>query len=141
MRRGDPALFLAPAIRNLAPMKYTMMLLAFSLCLAQTLNAQQKGKTRHLMVSLHTGLNAYHPQMVVTSDDGSQNVTMATKTSWMWTAQTGDIRPGKLAAWEDSLFLTLKPFYDAGWELVTTNIIKISASDDYIARYFFKKED
>ncbi len=59
----------------------------------------------------------------------------------MWSGKTFNSKDRKMAANEDSLFLALKPFLDAGWKLVSTNITQDAKDDDYIARYFFTKEE
>jgi hypothetical protein len=122
-------------------MKY--LLSAFSIALLTITNAgaQQTKKIHFMMVSIHSGVGAYHPEMIVTKEDGTQEITKADKKSWMWTGVTFDTRDGKIAANEDSLFLTLKPYFEAGWQLASSTIIKNNAEDDYIARFYFTKKD
>jgi hypothetical protein len=122
-------------------MKNLVLLAAIVFSTANGSLAQQNGKIHHLMVSIHFGSNAFHPQIIVTKDDGSQEVTNSDKIGWIRTSRTMDIRKGKMAANEDSLFFTLKTFYDAGWVLVSSSSLKIGMDDDYLSRYFFIKQD
>lgn len=93
------------------------------------------------MVSIHSGVDAYHPEIIVTKEDGTQEVTRADKKSWLWTGKTFDTKTGRMEATEDSLFVTLKPYFEAGWQLASSTIIKNNGVDDYIARYYFTKKD
>lgn len=94
------------------------------------------------MVSIHGGYTAHQPEIIVTKDDGTQEITKATKKNWLWNKQTFDQRDGEIEANEDSLFLILKPYFDAGWQLASSTIISNRAGeDDYIARYYFTKKD
>ena len=99
--------------------------------------AQVKRASHHLMVTFITGSPAYGftPQTIVTREDGTQQITMADKKSWM---NANDFNHGRFALNEDSLFLTLKPFFDAGWNLTTTSTFE-KANGDFISRYFFTK--
>lgn len=122
-------------------MKYFVLCLAITFLAVAHAGAQQLKKTHFMMVSIHSGLGAYRPQLIVTKEDGTQEITKADKKSWMWTGNTFDTRDGKIAANEDSLFNTLKPYFEAGWQLASATIIKNNGSDDYIARYYFTKKD
>ena len=122
-------------------MKRFLLFLVIAFFAATNAGAQQIKKTHFMMVSIHSGLGAYHPQLIVTKEDGSQEITKADKKSWMWTGNTFDSRDGKMAANEDSLFNTLKPYFEAGWQLASATIIKNNGNDDYIARYYFTKKD
>jgi hypothetical protein len=110
---------------------------------AQTANAsaQKTDKIHFLMVSIHAGSAAYHPRLIVTKEDGTQEVTEAVKGSWMDKATTFDRNDGRMAANEDSLFHTLKPFFDAGWQLAGTTILSNNGLEDYMARYYFIRKE
>jgi len=122
-------------------MKYLLLTLFTALLTATSINAQQQKKVHFMMVSIHSGIAAYHPELIVTKEDGTQEVTKADKKSWLWTGMTFDTRSGRMEANEDSLFITLKPYFQAGWQLASSTIIKNNGSDDYIARYYFTKKD
>jgi len=122
-------------------MKYLLLTLCTALLTAANTNAQEQKKIHFMMVSIHSGVAAYHPALIVTKEDGTQEITKVDKKSWLWTGVTFDGRSGKMEANEDSLFTTLKPYFEAGWQLASSTIIKNNASDDYIARYYFIKKD
>jgi len=120
-------------------MKNVIFLLALSFCMINNVVAQPKGSPHHLMVTFITGGDAYSltPQTIVTREDGTQQMTKADKKSWM---NGNDFNHGRFAPNEDSLFLALKPFFDAGWNLTTTSTFQW-ASGDFVSRYFFTKAD
>jgi hypothetical protein len=128
-------------------MKNCMAVLILALLIFNKTDAQTKKKIHSMMISIHSGHSAHHPEMIITKEDGTQEIIVATRKSWMWTAQTFSTKDGGIEANEDSLFLTLKPYFENGWKLVsanvTSNIITTGAVpvEDYIARYFFTKED
>jgi len=118
------------------------LLLALSIASFAATNAKAQNKIHFMMVSIHAGYNAHQPEIVVTKENGAQEITKAGKKSWMSATMTFDeIRDGRIAENEDSLFLTLKPYFDAGWQLSASTIIRNGESDDYIARYYFTKKD
>ena len=121
----------------------TLLLVCLSIALIISIHskAQSVKKTHFMMVSIHSGLGAYHPEIIITKEDGTQDIFKADKKSWLWTGITFDRRNGKLEANEDSLFMTLKPYFEAGWQLSTATIVKNTGDDDFIARYFFTKKD
>jgi len=120
-------------------MKNVIFLLALSFTLLNAAVAQQKAASHHLMVTFVTGGEAYGftPQTIVTREDGTQQITMADKKSWM---NGNDFNHGRFAANEDSLFLALKPFFDAGWNLTTTSTSQWTTGE-FVSRYFFAKAD
>ena len=105
--------------------------------------AQNVNKTHFMMVSIRAGYNAYQPELIVTKEDGTQEITKAGKKNWMRASMTFDnIHNGRIEQNEDSLFLVLKPYFDAGWQLASSTIIKNGNDlDDYIARYYFTRKD
>ena len=104
-------------------------------------SAQKTDKIHFLIVSIHAGSAAYHPRLIVTKEDGTQEVAEAVKGSWMDKATTFDRNDGRMAANEDSLFQTLKPYFDAGWQLAGSTILNNYGLEDYIARYYFTRMD
>ena len=122
-------------------MKHVILTLSIAFFVTAHAAAQQTHKVHFMMVSIHAGYNAAQPELVVTKEDGTQEITKAGKKSWMWNRLTFDINNGGIASTEDSLFLTLKPFFDAGWQLNASTIVKNEGKDDYIARYYFTRKD
>jgi hypothetical protein len=104
-------------------------------------SAQNTGKIHFMMVTIHAGDAATHPRLIVTREDGTQEVRAAAKGSWMDKATTFDRNDEKFAADEDSLFQTLKPFFDAGWQLAGSTMTTNNGLEDYMARYYFTRKD
>jgi hypothetical protein len=119
------------------------LLLALAIVSFLTVNVNGQNKIHFMMVSIHTGSNARQPELIVTKEDGKQQITKAVKNSWMWKATSFNYtRNGGIEESEDSLFQILKPYFDDGWQLSASTIIRNGNFDDYIARYYFtKKED
>jgi hypothetical protein len=118
------------------------LLLALAIVSFLTVNVKGQNKVHFMMVSIHAGSSAYQPELIVTKDDGKQEITKAGKGNWMRESGTFDVRKGKIEENEDSLFQLLKPYFNDGWQLTASTIIRNGNSDDYIARYYFtKKED
>jgi len=94
------------------------------------------------MLSIHAGRDAHQPEIIVTKEDGTQEITKAHKGGWLWDSMTFDnTHNGRIEENEDSLFQILKPYFDAGWQLASSTIIHNLQIDDYIARYYFTKKD
>jgi hypothetical protein len=123
-------------------MKHFLLALSATFVIAVNAKAQTNNKTHFMLVSIHAGVNAHQPEVIVTREDGPQQITKAVRKSWMWEATTFDVRDGKIEENEDSLFQILKPYFDAGWQLASSTIIRnVQSADDYIARYYFTRKD
>jgi hypothetical protein len=120
----------------------TRLLLALSIafCLSGTAHAQNTKKTHFMMVSIHAGAGALHPEIIVTKEDGTQQITRAGKNSWM-TRNTFDPKASKMESTEDSLFQALKPYFDAGWTLASSDMVSVGTAENYILRYYFTRKD
>ena len=103
-------------------------------------DAQNTKKTNFMLVSIHYGSGSSHPEIIVTKEDGTQQITRAGKNSWM-SKSTFDTRANRMEANEDSIFLALKPYFDGGWQLASSTIIRNTSFDDFVARYYFTRKD
>jgi hypothetical protein len=123
-------------------MRHLLLTLSIAFIISANAEAQNTNKIHFMMVSIHAGSTAHHPELIVTKDS-VQDITKAGTNSWMYKGITFDTRDGKIESNEDSLFKTLKPYFDAGWQLAGSTIIKNNniGIDDYIARYYFTKKD
>jgi hypothetical protein len=129
-------------MRHLLPV-VAMALLISANATAQNTNAaaQNRDKIHFLMLTIHGGSAAFHPRMIVTKEDGTQEITTAAKGSWMDKMVNFDRIDNRMAANEDSLFQTLKPNFDAGWQLSGSTILNNNGLEDYIARYYFTRKE
>jgi hypothetical protein len=118
------------------------LFLALSIAFFMTANAdaQKTNNTHFMMVSIHGGAGAWHPEIIVTKEDGTQQIIKAGKNSWM-TRNTFDPKASKMESTEDSLFQALKPYFDAGWTLASSDMVSISTAENYILRYYFTRKD
>jgi hypothetical protein len=118
------------------------LLLALSVAFLMTakVDAQNAKKTHFMLVSIHYGSGSSHPEIIVTKEGGPQQITKAGKNSWM-SKSTFDTRANRMEANEDSIFLALKPYFDGGWQLASSTIIRNTSYDDYVARYYFTRRD
>jgi hypothetical protein len=121
-------------------MRRLFLALSIAFCLSATANAQNTKKTHFMMVSIHAGAGAHHPEIIVTKEDGTQQIVKAGKNSWM-SGNSFDTRAGRMEGNEDSLFQVLKPYFDAGWTLASSSVVSIFNADNYILRYYFTKKD
>jgi hypothetical protein len=129
-------------MRHLLP-ALAMALLISANATAQNANpsAQKSDKIHFLMLTIHGGSAAFHPRMIVTKEDGTQEITPAAKGSWMDKMVNFERVDNRMAANEDSLFQTLKPYFDAGWQLSGSTILNNNGLEDFIARYYFTRKD
>jgi hypothetical protein len=94
--------------------------------------------THHLLLTIFSGPSGYVPHMIITKEDGTQEIRKAeNKKSWLYGA---DLDHGRIALNEDSLMVALKPFFDAGWNLSTSNVTTW-IQGAYVTRYFFTKQE
>jgi len=121
-------------------MNRLLLALSVAFCLSANANAQNTRKTHFMMVSIHYGSGSSHPEIIVTKEDGTQQITRAGKNSWM-SKSTFDTRANRMEANEDSIFLALKPYFDGGWQLASSTIIRNTSFDDFVARYYFTRKD
>ena len=130
-------------------MKYFLCYLLVFCLISRTSLAQSVRHSHLLILTIHSGDLAFHPEIVVTSEDGQQ-VTLLRKPHWLLnetaTKFSGLKHKDILQENEDSLYQLLKPYFDQGWMLRSTQVISgkgvgTDAGDDLLTRYFFTKQD
>lgn len=101
--------------------------------------AQKPGRTHYLMISVYENISLIprsSKTLVVTKEDGKQEVSIL--------HERPDYSLKNFKAGEDSIFNLLKPYFDDGWKLMSSNTIEIPQSSsvaNYLTRYFLSKQD
>jgi len=120
-------------------MKKMLSILSVAVSLAMGARAQQQPqqhsqRSQYLIVTVYEdyGLGG-NSRLVETREDGSQAIK---EIKW-----NSPYNFKRAAAHEDSLMVQLKPFFDDGWNLVSTNTVPSGTPySAVVTRYFLRKE-
>jgi hypothetical protein len=118
-------------------MKKGLTAVAIALLISIGTQAQQTSTHKqHLMLTVYENYSIGGKSHIIqTREDGSQMIR-----DFKWKVPTTFDR---YAAHEDSLILLLKPFFDEGWDLVSSSPIQSGVGYDsgiMITRYFLRRE-
>jgi hypothetical protein len=114
-------------------MTKTILMLVISVLAASCVFAQARPpRAQNLLVTVYEEYAIGKVRLIQTREDGSQAVQ---EVKWKMPSTFT-----RLAAHEDSLMLQLKPFFDAGWKLVSTSATGSHTDDTYTTRFFLRKE-
>ncbi len=130
-------------------MKHCFYFLLACCIFSGRLVAQNAHHTHLLMLTIHSGTAANHPEIVVTNENGQQSTPLG-KQHWLLkesaTKLVGFKHKDLLPQNEDSLYQLLKPYFDQGWTLTSTEVLEgrgvgPDPGDDLLTRYFFTRQD
>ena len=120
---------------------FISMLTLFSICQAY---AQEKAPAKYMIITIYpTDSFNRKLNMIVTREDTAQ---LQTKLVVDPHVKLKDF----VAAYESLMLKTLKPYFDNGWKLVSSNVqtenisgtgIISGANTDHITRFYLSKED
>lgn len=117
-------------------MKKTIALFTVAILASISVYSQTASHVQHMIITVYEDYGlAGKSKIIQTREDGSQDIL-----DIKWKAPyTLD----RYADHEDSLMLALKPFFDQGWELVSSNLCQSPTNTSlglFVTRYFFRKE-
>jgi hypothetical protein len=120
-------------------MKKVVSLLSTVLLLASLASAQNKKESEHLLISEFIeagGLAGMHEKVIVTKQDGSQEVIKDHSLRNLAFSSKG------VNVTEDSVMQMLKPYFENGWELISVSSMTIpQGTTGVVTRYFLSKKD
>jgi hypothetical protein len=120
-------------------MKKALPLLAIVLFLASLASAQSKKATEYLLISVFDeagGLLGIHEKVIVTRQDGSQEVITDHSLRNLAFASS------RINIVEDSVMQMLKPYFEGGWKLVSVASLTIpQGTTGIVTRYFLSRKE
>jgi hypothetical protein len=120
-------------------MRKVASLLSIVLLLDSLASAQSKTGSKHLLISEFIeagGLAGMHEKVIVTKQDGSQEVIKDHSLRILAFSSKG------INVVEDSVMQMLKPYFEGGWELISVSSMTIpEGSTGVVTRYFLSKKD
>jgi hypothetical protein len=120
-------------------MKKVASLLSVFLFLASMASAQSKRESEHLLISEFVeagGLAGMHEKVIVTKQDGSQEVIKDHSLKILAFSSKG------INVVEDSVMKMLKPYFESGWELISVSSMTIpQGTTGVVTRYFLSKKE
>ncbi len=120
-------------------MKKVVSILSSVLLLASIASAQSRKVPEYLLISVFTeagGLGGMHEKVIVTKQDGGQEVIKEYSLRSMAFASKG------INVVEDSVMQMLKPYFESGWKLASVSSLTIpQGATGILTRYFLSKQD